>query len=202
MKLMHTHLMQIIKFWIVFNFFIISSIQLNAQTYLQTRVGFGTGRYAPFNKSELDRNEHDFKYGAIIDVEIGRKYGDKKVAFLLGTRLQYNLRALKGIYTINRWKPDANINAHIFGAFLTPGITTKISNKLSLSLQANIGGSYVRWYQEGVFKDSFWVFYLPVDTSFEYQLKDKLNLVLGISVQMPIYTGTAETFFLGIRKTL
>ena len=203
MILIKTSLKQILKFWVLFLLVVtFLPIHLRAQTYIQTRVGFGSGRYGPLNKNELDRNEHDFKYGAIVDIELGRKYGNEKFAFLLGTRLQYNLRVLKGIYTVNRWEPDPNINAHVFGAFITLGITTKIFNKLSTSLQANVGGSYIRWYQDGVFKNSFWVFYLPIDGSFEYELKNNLNLVFGLSVQMPIYTGTAETLFLGIRKTL
>jgi len=34
----------------------------------------------------------------------------------------------------------------------------------------------------------------------KYKLKNKLNLTFSINMQMPIYTGTAETLMLGIRK--
>lgn len=197
------NLIKTMKFLIVFFMLVIfSPIQLRAQTYVQTRVGFGTGQYLPLNKNKLDRDEHDFKYGAIADVEVGRKYGTEKFSSIVGIRLQYNLRALKGIYTVNRWEPDPNINVHVIGTFITTGITMKIVNKLSLSVQSNIGGSYVRWYQDGVFKDSFWKFYLPVDTSFEYELKENLNLVFGVSMQVPIYASTTETVFIGLKKIL
>ena len=185
-------------------FIILGNHQLVAQTYLQASVGLGWGRYAPYNQKDLDRNEHDVKYGAIIDVELGRKLKLKGAAerfsLSVGARLSYNLRAIKGIYTINRWEPDANINAHIYSVFLTLGTSMRISNKFSVFLQGNIGPSYIQWYQEKIYKDSFWVFYLPVDVGAAYKLKDDLSLTFGLNVQMPIYTGTGETIFLGIRK--
>ena len=198
--------MNILKSGVMFSLFLVflGQEKLIAQSYLHTRAGLGWGRYAPYNKEELDRNEHDFKLGVIVDAEYGRRFGlkgsDGRFSLLMGGRLHYNLRVLEGIYTKDRWEPDANINAHIFSAFLTPGASVRISNKFSIFLQVNVGPSFVLWYQDGEYMDSFWVFYVPIDVGGEYKLKDDLSLTFGINVQLPIYTGTAETLFLGIRK--
>ena len=186
------------------SFVILGQKQLKAQSYIQTRLGMGWGRYAPINKEELDRNEHDFKLGTIFDVEFGQKIGlkgsNEKFALLIGARLHYNLRLLEGNYTSETWEPEANINTHIFGFYVTPGVIMKISDRFNMFLQTNIGPSFVLWFQDGVFTNSFWKFYIPIDIGGEYKLKDDLNLTFGINVQLPIYYSTAETLFLGIKK--
>ena len=60
--------------------------------------------------------------------------------------------------------------------------------------------SFINGYQDGAYRDSFWIFYLPVDFAGEYKLQDDMNIIFKTSVQMPIYTGTAETLFVGIGK--
>lgn len=174
---------------------------LIAESYTHTRVGIGSGRYAPYDKEELNRDEHDFKFGAIIDFEYGEKFKlNENFSFLLGAKAHYNLRKMEGTYTLNKHEPNAKIDAHVFGAYLTPGISMEVSKKFNLFLQANIGATFILWYQDDSYRDSFWVFYLPVDLGAEYKLKDDLSLTFGLNVQVPIYSSTAETVVLGLRK--
>ena len=195
-----------VKFKVIFFlcFILFGQTHSMAEPYQHIRLGIGGGEYGPLDKNELDRDEHDFNYGAMIDFEVGRKFKlknfDDKFSFLIGTRVGYTLRDLKGIYTINKQDKDANIKVDIYSLFLTPGVSMKISNRLSIFAQANIGPSYIRWYEAGTHKDSFWVFYLPIDIGGEYKLKKDLFLTAGINTQLPIYTSIADTIFLGIRK--
>ena len=195
--------MNFFKLGVLFFIFFIQE-QAIAQSYLHTRFGLGWGRYAPYNKEELDVNEHNIKLGAIIDIEYGQKFvlkgANEKFALLLGGRFGYNLRIIEGTYTANTWDPNADIDAHMFSAFLTPGVSMKVSNRFSIFFQANIGPTFILWYQDQTYRNSFWVFYLPLDLGGEYKLKNDLSLTFGINVQMPIYTGTAETLMFGIRK--
>ncbi len=174
--------------------------QLVAQSYIQTRVGYVTGRYKALDKNVLDRDEHDFLGGAMFDIEYGRRLGNEKISFLIGGRLQYSLRVLEGTYSANIWEPDADIKAHIPSIFLTIGGRAKIINKFNLLLQANIGPSYVLWYQDGKHTNSFWKFYLPIDTGIEYEFKDDWSLVGGVTVTPPIYLSTTVNYFFGLRK--
>ncbi|MCK5907660.1 MAG: outer membrane beta-barrel protein [Flavobacteriales bacterium] len=183
-------------------FVLLGQKHMMAQSYLHSRVGLGWGRYGPYDEEKLDVNEHNIKLGVIVDLEYGREFvlKNEKFALLLGGRFGYNLRVIEGTFRENEWDPDADIDAHMFSAFLTPGASMKFNDRFSMFLQANVGPTFILWYQDGDFRDSFWVFYLPVDLGVEYQLKEDLNLTFGINVQMPIYTGTQETLMLGIRK--
>jgi len=168
------------------------------------RGGLGKGRYAPYDKDALDHDEHYVPLTTLVDVEYGLKIEtktfDERWTFLLGARASYNLRFIEGIYTENTWDPDAKIKANLYSLFLTPGVAMDISNNFSIGIQANVGPTYITWYQDSVYKNNFWVFYLPVDFSGEYTFENNYSLTFGINVQMPIYTGTAETIFVGVRK--
>ncbi len=78
----------------------------------------------------------------------------------------------------------------------------KIFDKLSAVFQTNIGSSYTLLHQDGKHKNSLWRFYLPLDTSFEYDLKNGLNLTTGVSIIPPIYLSTTVNYFIGIKKEL
>ena len=177
---------------------------LMAQSYLHTRVGAGWGRYAPYDKEALDHDEHYVNYALLADVEYGAELHIRgmydNLSLLLGVRAGYNLRDIQGIYTKNRWEPDANITANMYSGFVTLGTSLQLSKNFSMFLQANIGPTYITWYQEGQYKDHFWVFYLPMDLGGTYKLQDDLFLTFGLNIQMPIYTGTQETFVIGIKK--
>ena len=193
-----------IKLVIFILFVFLGHESVMAQSYIHSRVGLGWGRYGPYDAEALDVNEHNIKFATIVDFEYGQKFvlKNEKFALLLGGRFGYNWRNIEGTFTENTWDPEAAIDAHMFSAFVTPGISMKFNDRLGMFLQANVGPTYIRWYQDGELKNTFWVFYLPVDLGLEYKLKDDLNLTLGINVQMPIYTGTQETVMLGIRKEL
>ena len=176
-----------------------------AKSYLHTRVGLGSGRYAPYDEDALDHNEHDIPLTALVDIEYGLKFKskalDERLTFLLGARASYSLRFIEGIYTESTWDPDAKIEANLYSLFLTPGIAMDVTNNFSMYIQANVGATYITWYQDDVYKNNFWVFYLPVDFAGEYSFENDYSLTFGLNVQMPIYTGTAEMLFVGVRKT-
>lgn len=194
--------MRSVNYFIVFFVFCATfwADQLLAQSYVQTRLGYGTGRYKPLDKDKLNRDEHDFLGGGIFDVELGRSFGSERFSLLLGGRLQYSLRVLEGIYSENTSSPDVNINVHVVSVFFTIGGRVRIINKFNALVQVNIGPSYILWYQDGKYANSFWKFYLPLDGGFEYELKDSLSLVSGVSVVPPIYLSTTVNYFIGIRK--
>ncbi len=63
-------------------------MNLLAQSYVQTRIGYVTGRFRPLDKNLLNRDEHDFIGGFMVDTEIGRRFGNNRFALLMGGRLQ------------------------------------------------------------------------------------------------------------------
>lgn len=174
--------------------------QATAQNYLQSRLGYLTGRYRALNKDLLDREEHDFTGGALLNIEYGREFGNKRITFLLGARLEHSIRILKGTYTHTTWDPDVDITAHISACFITVGAKTALTNKLNLLVQAGIGPSYIKWYNNGVHVNSLWRFYPPIDVSIEYALSDQWHLQGGVSTIPPIYFSTATSYFFGFRK--
>ena len=119
---------------------------------------------------------------------------------MIGARLSYTLRSLTGVYTVNRWDPDVDINAHMFSAYLTLGTLIKVSNKFKVFFQVNGGPTSVQWYESGQYKDSFVAYYLPIDIGAEYEIRDKVSLTFGFNVKAPLYKSTAEVMYVGIRK--
>lgn len=70
--------------------------QVVAQSYVQVRLASIYERYKPLNPEILNRDEHDFEDGSMVDIELGKSYGTGRFAFLLGGRLQYLQSNLKG----------------------------------------------------------------------------------------------------------
>ncbi len=186
-----------IIFYIVFiSFFSISNS--NAQTYLQSRVGYVHQQYKPLNPEILNRDEHDYLGGFMLDFEIGKQLKRKKITFLFGARIQEIKEYVKGIYTQYQINPEADINVYRTSILLTAGLKTPIVGKIALQFQLNFGPKYTLWYEDGEFKESFWRYNFPLDIGLEYPLNKKWNLVGGTSISMPIYTSRTYIFYCGI----
>jgi hypothetical protein len=182
----------------IFYLMILSANPLVAQTYMQTRVGYVDQTYKPINPEILNRDEHDYLGGFMIDIEIGKQLKRKKTTFLFGARIQQIKESVKGIYNQYQKNPDADINVYRTSILLTTGLKIPIVGKMALQFQLNYGPKYTRWYQDGEFKESFWRHNLPLDIGIEYSLNNKWNLVGGTSISMPIYTSRTYMFYCGI----
>ncbi len=170
----------------------------NAQTYLQSRVGYVHQQYKPLNPEVLNRDEHDYLGGYMFDFEVGKQLKRKHITFMFGARIQQIKEDVKGIYTQYQINPDADINVYRTSILFTAGLKTPIAGKLALHSQLNFGPKYTLWYQDGEFKESFWRYNLPLDIGLEHPLNDKWNLTGGASISMPIYTSRTYIFYFGI----
>jgi hypothetical protein len=178
-----------IIFYIVFTSFI-GINNSNAQTYLQSRVGYVHQQYKPLSPKILNRNEHDYLGGFMVDFEIGKQLKRKKVTFLYGAKIQLIREYVEGIYT--------QYKIYRTSFLLTAGLKVPIVRKTALLFQFYYGTKYILWYEEGEFKDSFWGINIPFDISLEFPLNKKWNLVGGTSNTLPIYTFRTHIFYCGI----
>ncbi len=202
MKYQTTYKINKISFLLII-FFLSLSSQSTAQTYIQARAGYIQHRYKALDEDLLDRDEHDYIKGFMIDAELGKEFGKGRFTYLIGGRLQYNLQALEGIYTAHQSNPNAKIKVHAPTLALTMGVRAKIYSKLSALFQANLGIKYTLWYQNNDLKETFWDEHIPLNFSLEYKLKKDWNLVTGLSLRPPtIYTSQTYKYFLGFRKFL
>ena len=197
MKLNETNLGNKLRLCSLICFFIFLSNQLTAQTYLQGRMGYVHQPYKPLNPEILNRDEHDYLGGFMLDFEIGKQLKTKKVTFLFGIRIQ-QIIDVKGIYTQYQINPDVDINVYRTSFFLTAGLKIPIVKKMSLITQFNYGPKYTLWYEDGEFKDSFWSCNIPLDVGFEFPINNKLNILCGTSNTLPIYTSRTHIFYCGI----
>lgn len=175
-----------------------STLNSFAQTYIQTRVGYVHQPYKALHPEILNRDEHDYLGGYMLDVEIGKQLKSKKVTFLFGVRIQQIKEDVKGIYTQYQIIPDADIDVYRTSFLLTGGLSIPLIEKISLQVQFSGGPKYTLWYQDRELKDSWWSWNLPFDSSLKYSLSNKLKLVGGISTTMPIYTSRTTIFYCGI----
>lgn len=189
------------KYAIIFCIVLTSFIGINnsyAQTYLQSRVGYVHQEYKPLNPKVLNRNEHDYLGGFMVDFEIGKQLKRKKVTFLYGAKIQFIREYVEGIYTQYKIEPDVNIDVYRTNFLLTMGLKVPIVRKTSLLFQFYYGPKYILWYEDRKFKDSFWGIDIPLDISLEFPLTKKWNLVAGTSNTLPIYTFRTHIFYCGI----
>jgi hypothetical protein len=193
------HKTNAIKVFVVF-LLVIGLNTSTAQSYLKFSAGYVDKQYKPLHPDKLDRDEHDFINGLMLDVELGKRIKRKKISYLYGIKARQIKENVKGIYTQYQINPDADIEVYSSSLLLTTGIKIPIWSKLELLLQLSFGPKYTLWYQDGTHRESFWKYNLPLDIGIEYQLFKKWNLVFGTSISAPIYISRSTIFYGGIVK--
>lgn len=184
-------------------FYLFLSKKLASQTYLQIRFGYVEHQYKALNKNILDKNEHDYINGFMIDAELGKEFKKEKFSYLIGGRLQYNQQNLKGVYTHYEYNSNAKIKVHIPTIAITLGVRVKIYKRFSSLFKVNLGVKHTLWYQDNKLKETFWDEHIPINTVLEYKLKNNWRAGLGLSFNPPkVYVSQTYKYFVSLSKYL